>query len=450
MAAVLAAAVLAGLGYGIYSLVDARGHGATAGQTTALTEQSLAGLLPQELSVETVPDAANVTITLEDGTIQTGTTPFLAALPAGHIGVRLGKTGYNTVNRGLTLNTASSLKIWLDPVGQLFESLVRFSCGPEPKQVAFTPDGKELWVTLLSGHGIEIFDPLSGRKIDEVDLGQYGAVEVIFTRDGKTAYASQMETASVCEIDRVTRTVRRQFNTGGTWTKVILLSPDESTLWASNWCSNDVSEINLVTGELARRMNTVVTPRGLYVTPDGERLYVAGYENGDIQRIDLATNDSKVIFKTGGAMRHMVGDDARGLLYVDDMSKADAFVIDLATEKVTKLMETDRRPNTMDLSPDGRVLYISNRGEDNPETYYVPGPEWGDILVVDAATGEILDAIVGGNQCTGLDVSPDGKLLAFSDFLDDTIRIYKIPDYATLATGGGGRADERLYDIIKH
>ena len=473
MATVLAASVLAGAGYGIYSLVDAHGHGASETSLTAAvnevtaagggqsdgaaaggaavgTAQYLADLAPQELSLESVPEGANVTITWQDGTTQTGATPFSAVLPAGHIQIQFGKILYNDITRSLTLDAATSLKIWLDPVGQLFESVVRFSCGPEPKQVAFTPDGKELWVTLLAGYGIEIFDPLSGMKIDEVDLGQYGAVEVIFSGDGKTAYASQMETASVYEIDRKTRTVKRQFNTGGTWTKVILLSPDENTLWASNWCRNDVSEIDLATGELVRRMNTVVTPRGLYVTPDGERLYVAGYENGDIQRIDLPTNDSKVIFKTGGAMRHMVGDDAHGLLYIDDMSTADAFVIDLATEKVTKLLDTDRRPNTMDLSPDGKVLYISNRGKDNPETYLIPGPQWGDILVVDTATGEILDAIVGGNQCTGLDVSPDGNLLAFSDFLDDMIRVYRIPDYATLAAGDGGRVDERLYDIIKH
>ena len=65
-------------------------------------------------------------------------------------------------------------------------------------------------------------------------------------------------------------------------------------------------------------------------------------------------------------------------------------------------------------------IYHPDRGKDNPKTYYIPGPEWGSILAIDTATGRILDAIVGGNQCTGLDVSPDGSLLAFSDFLDNT------------------------------
>ena len=414
--------------------------------TTSIT---LANLPPQKLTIATNPEVTNLEITLQDGTVLVGKTPFSSEVPGGDITLRFQKKGYNVTTRELTLDQARSLKVWMDPEGLLHESVVRYKCGPNPKQVAFSPDGAEMWVSLLGGHGLEIYEPTTGKKIDQVKLGEHGAVEVIFTKDGKTVYASQMETASVFEIDRATRQVKRTLKTGGEWTKVLLLSPDEKTLWASNWITNDVSEIDLTAGKLVRRMKTVVTPRGLYVTPDGARLFVAGFENGDIQRINLDTGKGEVIFKTGGALRHMVGDDARGLLYVDDLSTNEVFVVDLATEKVTKLADTDQRPNSMDLSPDGKVLYISNRGKDNPKTYYIPGPEWGSVLAIDTATGKVLDAIVGGNQCTGLDVSPDGTLLAFSDFLDNKIRVYSIPDYGTLAAGGGGRAEAHLADIVK-
>jgi sugar lactone lactonase YvrE len=56
---------------------------------------------------------------------------------------------------------------------------------------------------------------------------------------------------------------------------------------------------------------------------------------------------------------------------------------------------------------------------------------------------------VGGNQTTGLDVSPDGRTLAFSDFLDNRVTLYAIPSYATLAAGNGGRATAHLADIPK-
>ena len=127
-------------------------------------------------------------------------------------------------------------------------------------------------------------------------------------------------------------------------------------------------------------------------------------------------------------MRHMAADESKGLLYVGEFAENEIYVVDLATDKVTKLAATDQRPNTIELSPDGKVLYVSNRGKDNPTTgYLTKGPEWGSVLAIDTSTGKILDAIIGGNQCTGLDVSPDGTLLAFSDFLDYVIRIYRDP-----------------------
>ena len=406
---------------------------------------------PQSLQIASKPVGAQLTITLQDKNTVTGTTPFSAQVPGGNITISLAKAGYNTAVRGLALNSSQSLTVWLDPKGQLYQSLLRFKCGPQPKQVVFSPDGKELWVSLLAGQGIEVFDPTTGAKIDQVTLGKYGSVEMVFNRAGTRLYVSQMETASVYELDPATRKVLRVFKTGGSWTKVLLLSPDEKTLWASNWSSNDVSEIDLATGKVVRRLKTVANPRGLYETPDGKRLFVAGFKNGEIQRIDLATGKGTIIFKkAGGSMRHMAVDEQRDLLYVDDLTTNAVWVVDLATEKVTKLADTDQRPNTIALSPDRKVLYVSCRGKDNPKTYLQPGPEWGSVLAIDTATGKILDAIVGGNQCTGLDVSPDGKLLVFSDFLDKTIRTYAIPDYETLAAGNGGRAVAHLKDLAKN
>jgi hypothetical protein len=71
------------------------------------------------------------------------------------------------------------------------------------------------------------------------------------------------------------------------------------------------------------------------------------------------------------------------------------------------------------------------------------------VLLLDAFTGKPLDAIVGGNQCTALDVSEDGKLLVFSDFLDDRLRVYSVPAYGVLAAGNGGRYEAHFADLKK-
>lgn len=468
LGSLMALVVLAAIGYGVYAFVT-RDKGAPAETTTSAavnstattstgspdtsrpetTSSTMANLAPQRLDITASPEVVNVAITLQDGTTLSGKTPFSEDVPGGAIQIELSKKGYNTAGRRFTLGQPSTLKVWLDPAGQLVESVVRFKCGRGPQQVAFSPDGRELWVSLLGGQGLEVYDPATGAKTGEVALGDEGAADLIFTKDGETLYTANMKTSMVYEIDRVSRTVKRRFATEGTGPKVLVLSPDQKTLWTANWGSSDVSEIDLVSGALVRRIPTVRTPRGLYVTSDAKRLYVGGYADGELQRIDLLTGEGTVVFKSGGALWHMAGDGRLGLLYVDDNALGKIYVVDLTTEITTELAVTDNRPNTVALSPDGKVLYVANRGKDDPKNSAHEGPEWGSVLLIDTGGGTILDAIVGGNQCTGLGISADGTLLAFSAFFDDHIRVYSVPPYATLTASDGGRAVERFDDIVK-
>ncbi len=241
----------------------------------------------------------------------------------------------------------------------------------------------------------------------------------------------------------------REFDTGSAWTKWVELSPDEKTLYASNWSGSDVSVIDLTAGALVRRVPVSKTPRGMYATDDGRYLYVAGFDSGDLERIDLVTFEKTVLFTEGGALRHIVADERTGRLFVSDMSKDLVWVHDMATGATTKFVDVNKKPNTIDLTPDGRMLFVSCRGENNPKSYYLPGPEWGSILVIDTTTGRPLDALVAGNQPTALDVSDDGKLLVFSDFLDNRLRVYEIPPHATFAAGGGGRFEAHKAEIRK-
>jgi len=403
------------------------------------------------LAVTTHPPGAQLSIRAvgqATGAARRARTPFNGTLRGGELELTVVRAGYNRLVQRVTLDRHRALDLWLDPPGLLHHKLAELRSGSNPKQVAFSPDGRELWVSLLGGHGVEVFDTRTMRKRKAIRLGQHGAVEVLFTGDGRTVYATQMETASVWEIDRASFRVRRQLATKGNWSKVMALSPDERTLYVANWVSSDISEIDLGKGRVRRLLKTVRTPRGLWPTPDGRRLYVAGFEDGELQRIDLATGKARTLLRTGGAMRHLVGDPEGRRLYADDMGTNQAFVVDLASERVRKLAATDNVPNTIDLTPDGRVLYVSNRGR-NGSSYYLPGPEWGSVLAIDTASGKVLDAMVGGNQTTGLDVSADGRLLAFSDFLDNRIHVFAVPPYRELAAGGGGRAAAHRAELAK-
>jgi YVTN family beta-propeller protein len=426
-----------------------RGEAAVAVAPPAAGRQA-AAVAParHRLTLTTDPPGAALRLQAGDGSVVSGRTPYRARVAGGRLRVTLTRPGFNRLAEELVLDRDRTVHRWLDPAGLLHHKIGVVRTGPAPKQVAFTPDGREIWVSLLGGHGLQVFEAATLRRTADVRLGEHGAVEVIFTRDGRTVYASQMETASVFEIDRRTHRVRRQMGTGGVWSKVMALSADEWTMYVANWVSNDVSEIDLRSGRVRRLLPTVGTPRGLHPTADGTRLYVAGYAQGELAYIDLRTGRSTTLLRTGGAMRHLVADPDGGRLYASDMGTDEVYVVDARTARVRKLADTDSTPNTIDLTPDGRVLYVSNRGR-NGANYYLPGPEWGSVLAVDTGSGRVLDAIVGGNQPTGLDVSPDGRTLAYSDFLDDRVTVYAIPPYPTLAAGNGGRARAHLADLPK-
>lgn len=334
--------------------------------------------------------------------------------------------------------------------GAFVRCVGRVVTGNRPKSLAFSPDGKELWVALhYDKPALAVYDTTTFALIGAVEMGAYGAVELAFSRDGARVYASQFETASVFEVDRAARTVTRVLETGSSESKVVEVAPDDKTVWVANWKGNDVSEFDATTGSLRRSIKTPGIPRGLWATPDGAHLYIAGYSPGRLYRVDRASGELTILSEMGSSVRHLVADPTRGRLYASDLGDAEIRVYDLAKGSFEVLARTDPKPNTIDLSPDGRLLFASCRGANNPDSYLDVGPEWGTVLVYDALTGRMVDAVVSGNQSTGLDVSPDGRLVATTDFLDNRVNIYAVPDTSAVLAGDGGASSTYRARVTK-
>jgi YVTN family beta-propeller protein len=333
--------------------------------------------------------------------------------------------------------------------GQVVQPIQVFRCGRKPKGIALCPRGREIWVTFLDGPpSVGVYSLPSGEELAAITLGAHGGVEALFREDGRTVWVSQMETHRVFEIDARHRLVRRWFDTRSNWSKVIEASPDGRLLYVSNWNYDDISEIDLFTGTTTRRIPTAKTPRGLYATRCGRYLYVACFGTGALERITLATGEREELF-VGSALRHVVPSPDERVLYVTDMGGRCVWRYAVEEGELSRLAETDANPNTCALTPDGRVLCVSNRGPNGGEGYMADGPGWGSVLLVDTTDGAILDSIVGGNQCTALALSRDGTTLAFSDFRDDTIRIYGVPPYEALKAAGWPRREVHERDLVK-
>lgn len=310
------------------------------------------------------------------------------------------------------------------------------STGHQPKSVRFTPDGDSVFVTYLgdftalSQYRLEPFSKLRDLQVPEKYRKDSGFVETVILTGRNEIWVSQMtlDTIHIFSLDKgeylSSITLSRK------WPKVLLASQDESRVYASCWDSDSIVEIDTSARRELRSFDTSGTPRGMAFSPDGENLLVAIFSSSGIDRIDLKTGRRLATYDAAPgrvlAMRHIVHDKARGEYYITAMGTRRVYRLSEDSEWLGWWQVGDK-PNTCALSPDGSRLFVSCRGPNNPDIGYLhKGYEFGKIYVINLESGKVEDWIWGRDQPTGLDVGPDGRYLAFSDFLSHNLELYRI------------------------
>jgi len=388
---------------------------------------------PVTLTVKLFPQDAKVFLDGEELPVKAKTAETRSfTIPAGYQEIVLSAEGYFNKTVRLTAEKNIYLEEKLERSDSRLVLVGETMTGYQPKSVMFTRDGKHLVVPILGETGIDIipFDRLAPKTritLTPPDKKSRGYVEPAIVRGRNEVWVSQMDTGQVHILDGDDLVYKESLSTGGRWSKVITISPDEKTAFVSNWNSLDVSVIDVDTRKVLRRVPVSGIPRGMAVTADGKFLYVCIYSTGNVDKIDLA--DFKIVKNIAfgrGAARHIVLDDARGIGYVGDMATGRIASFTLDGDKIQKRVWAGHCLNTIALSGDGRFLFASSRGVNNPETYLKKGPDFGKVTVIDAANMEVVDWVWGRNQCTGLVISPDDKYMVFTDFLDANVEVYDI------------------------
>lgn len=311
-----------------------------------------------------------------------------------------------------------------------FEYRGTFDSGSQPKQVLFSPDSRYIVLPLLDGDGFDIFDTrneaMTRQHVVCPEAAQAGYAEGLFIPEKNAFLVSQMTTGTLYEYSYPGFEYRRAIDTEGTWSKFIAWSAETGMLAVSNWLSNDVSLIDYETGTLVRKLSTGQAPRGLWFLNGGKEIISLSFEGGVIEKFDCTTGKRlSVISIENAAMRHIVVNRAETKAYISDMYYRSVYVVDLASFKIEKTVKVFNNPNTIDLIQD-RWLCVSCRGPNNPVDYTLRSPQNGKIYVFDTVDMSEYFILDGGNQPTGLDVSPDDRYLCFSNFQDDNIELYNL------------------------
>lgn len=304
-----------------------------------------------------------------------------------------------------------------------------YKCGKQPKQVLFSPDSKYIIMPLLDDNGFDIFDVSEKKmlkRINPPNAAKVGFAEGLFIPEKNVFLVSQMTTANVYEYSYPDFELLRTIPTKGEWSKFIAYSPEKNMLCVSNWVSNNISLIDYDTGSVVRKIKTAAAPRGLYFAENGETIIVLCYDGGKIQKFKTETGEKiDEIAVQKSSMRHIVVNKDETKAYVSDMFYYQIYELDLKTFRITNKVKVFYNPNTIELL-DGRWLFVSSRGPNNPKDYTKRSPQNGKITIIDTSDMSIVKTIPGGNQPTGLDLNAEGNLLCSSNFQDQNIELYSV------------------------
>jgi hypothetical protein len=139
------------------------------------------------LAFDTDPANADYAMVLGDGSEKKGKAPFSGPVPSGQVKLAISYKGYDLSNVGFLLDGDAQKFFYLDRSGQLVHRLLNIEAVPSPKALAFSPDGKELWSTMLLNkkRGLGVYSVDTGVDLADINLDDGGGVELVFPPTGQ-------------------------------------------------------------------------------------------------------------------------------------------------------------------------------------------------------------------------------------------------------------------------
>jgi YVTN family beta-propeller protein len=168
-------------------------------------------------------------------------------------------------------------------------------------------------------------------------------------------------------------------------------SPDGQRLYVVCEGNGSVLAIDTSTRQVVGRVKVGSKPRGLAISPDGRTLYVSNSWSDTVSEIDAGALQVRRTLKAGWGPVGLTTDRSGKFLYVANSVGNDVSLIDLTWGAEIKRFMTQRYPEQMLLSREGRHVYVSNI---LPHFGPYDKPPVSELLVIDAVKQIIEDRIL--------------------------------------------------------
>jgi YVTN family beta-propeller protein len=266
----------------------------------------------------------------------------------------------------------------------------------KPNRVVFHPDGKTAWVVYDKSRDLGVVDADAQRLIKRVKIGG-NPYNLAFTPDGRYLYvldwSSDVNSDEVIVYDLKTEKIDGRVEVS-TWPAHGVFSRDARLFYLSGETAGDVTVIDTTTRAIVGRIvHGGGDAMGLALTADGKRLYAATGENRAILKIDTATNRTVGTIALPGVVHEATLTLDGKYLYTTLRKTNKIVVIRTADDQVVATIPQRGYPDLVTMEPSGRYALVTNRYADR-------------VAVIDVTTHREVRAIPVGRAPHGMALRP--------------------------------------------
>jgi YVTN family beta-propeller protein len=254
----------------------------------------------------------------------------------------------------------------------------------------------------------------------------------------------------------------------------LVITPDGRKVYVSSDGASTVSVIDTTTDRVVASVDVGANPHGLAISRDGRAVLVSGF--GADQALIVDTTSDRVIGQVRVAQPHNAAfsPDGRTAFVGSQRQGATAVVVlDLVGWKEIGRIPLDRTPRALDVSPDGRWLYLTVAGSDavrvidvssralvgqiavgaSPHlALFTPdgaaslvvsqGP--GELAILDPSTKSVKAVVTVGTMPHWVAASGDGRTAYVANEGSNDVSVVDLQGRKVLATVAVGQAPRKI------
>jgi len=229
------------------------------------------------------------------------------------------------------------------------------------------------------------------------------------------------------------------------------LSPDGRELYVACEASHTVIVVDPVARRKLAEIPAGHHPTDVTFSPDGTRAYVSNRLDDTVSVIHVAGRKVLASVPVGDEPHGVLTDRSGRLLYVLNTSSESISIIDTETLEEVKRLSASRSPWSLDLSPDGSQILVTN----NLSRFVkFRTPSMSEITVIDTARAVVEDRMVvpAANLLQGVTWHPSGRFALITlNRTKNLVPMTRLLQGWTITNGLGiiwrdGRVDQVLLD----